>query len=49
MPKIKTSFSLSQETLDLLKLLSEKDKRSMASMLEVLVEQAAKKEKIKTL
>lgn len=47
MSKQKTSFTLSEESLKLLKLLAEKNDRSQASMLEVLIKEAAKKEKIK--
>lgn len=46
MNKIKTSFTLSQEAIDLLKLLATKNDRSGASMIEVLIKDAAKKEKI---
>ena len=47
MPKQKTSFTLSEESLKLLKLLAEKNDRSQASMIEVLIKEAAKKQKIK--
>ena len=40
--KIRTSFSLSQETLDDLKSLAIKHNRSKTNMLEYLVKQAAK-------
>jgi hypothetical protein len=46
LPKI-TSFSLNEETLSLLKKLAEKNDRSQANMLDVLIKEAAKKEKIK--
>lgn len=46
MAKIKTSFTLSEEALELLKKLAEKNDRSSASMLEQLIKEAAKKEKI---
>lgn len=36
-PKKRTSFALSKECLDQLKKLAEKNNRSMANMLEVLV------------
>lgn len=48
MTKLRTSFALSQEALSLLKKLAEKNERSQASMLEVLIKEAAKKEKIKS-
>lgn len=48
MAKIRTSFSLSQEALYLLKLLAEKNERSQANMLEILIKESAKKEKIKS-
>ena len=48
MPKIKTSFTLDDKTILLLKKVAEVNKRSMASMLSILIEEAAKKEKIKT-
>lgn len=44
--KIRTSFALSEETLKLLKALAEKANRSQANMLEVLISEAAKKEKV---
>jgi hypothetical protein len=47
MAKKITSFSLNEETLLLLKKLSEKNDRSQANMLDVLIKEAAKKEKIK--
>lgn len=49
MSKQKTSFTLSEESLRLLKLLAEKNDRSQANMLETLIKEAAKKEKIKSL
>ncbi len=47
MNKIKTSFTMSYEVIQLLKKLAEKNDRSSASMFEDLVKDAAKKEKIK--
>ena len=47
MTKIRTSFSLSQEALDLLKLLAIKMGRSKANTLEVIIKEAAKSNKIK--
>jgi hypothetical protein len=47
MAKKITSFSLNEETLSLLKKLAEKNDRSQANMLDVLIKEAAKKEKIK--
>jgi hypothetical protein len=47
MAKKITSFSLDGETLKLLKLLSEKEERSQANMLQVLIKEAAAKAKIK--
>jgi len=47
MAKQKTSFTLSEEALNLLKRLSEKHERSQASMIEVLIKEAAKRDKIK--
>lgn len=47
MAKIKTSFSLSSESINLLKLLSEKNNRSQANMLEILIKERCEKEKIK--
>lgn len=46
-PKKPTSFSLSEEVIDLLKKLAAKHDRSQANMIEVLIKEAAKKEKIK--
>lgn len=46
--KKRTSFSLFPEALTLLKKLAEKNDRSQASMLEVLIKQAAKEQKIKS-
>lgn len=48
MTKLRTSFALSKEALDLLELLAKKNDRSKAGMLEVLIKDAAKKEKIKS-
>ena len=48
MTKKITSFSLDEETLELLKKIAEINKRSMANMLSILIEEAAKKFKIKT-
>lgn len=45
--KSKTSFTLSEETLRLLKLIADKENRSQANMIEVLVQAAAKERKIK--
>lgn len=45
--KIRTSFALSEETLQLLKKLADKLTRSQANTIEILVKEAAKKEKIK--
>lgn len=47
MTKQKTSFTLSEDVTRLLKLLAEKLDRSQANTLEVLIKEAAKKEKIK--
>lgn len=47
MSKIKTSFTLSEEAVSLLKKLAIKNDRSQASMLEVLIKEAANKEKIR--
>ena len=47
MTKIRTSFALSEEALNLLKQLAEKDDRSQAGMLEVLIKEAAIKNKLK--
>jgi len=47
MSKQKTSFSLSEEALRLLKLLAEKHDRSQANMLEYLIKDTAKKKKPK--
>lgn len=38
--KKRTSFALSQTTLDKLKQLADKEKRSMANMIEILIEKA---------
>jgi predicted DNA-binding protein len=46
MAKKRTSFSISDEALELLKKLAEKNDRSQANMLEILIKEAAKKEKI---
>jgi len=46
MSKQKTSFTLSADVLDLLKKLSEKNDRSQSNMIEVLIKEAAKKQKI---
>lgn len=50
MDKVKKviSFRLSEETIELLKKLAEKDSRSATNMLEVLVRDAAEKKGIKT-
>ena len=47
MAKKVTSFSLDEETLLLLKKLAKKNYRSQTNMLDVLIKEAAKKEKIK--
>jgi hypothetical protein len=47
MTKKRTSFSLSDEALELLKIMADKNERSQANMLEVLIKDAAIKEKIK--
>lgn len=47
MKKIKTSFTLSSDAIDLLKKLAEKNRRSSASMIEELIIEAAAKQKIK--
>ena len=47
MAKKITSFSLDETTLKLLKLLAEKEERSQANMLQVLIKEAALKAKIK--
>lgn len=47
MPKKITSFSLDETILILLKKLAKKDNRSMANMLQILIQEAADKEKIK--
>lgn len=44
MAKQKTSFTLSEEALRLLKMLSEKNDRSQANMIEFLIKEAAKKQ-----
>ncbi len=46
MPKQRTSFALSEEALKLLKTLAEKNERSQANMLEILIKEAAKKHKL---
>ena len=46
MAKKITSFSLDEETLKLLKLLAEKEERSQANMLQVLIKEASAKAKI---
>lgn len=45
--KIPTSFKLSDRTKELLRLIAEDDNRSMANMIEVLVEAEAKRRGIK--
>jgi predicted DNA-binding protein len=45
--KKRTSFYLSDTTIELLKKLAEKDDRSQAYIIEKLIEEAAKKAKIK--
>lgn len=47
MPKQRTSFALSVDALSLLKKLAEKNERSQASMVEILIKEAAKKEKLR--
>lgn len=47
MPKKRTSFSLSDESLALLKKLSEKNGRSQANIIEILIKESAEKNKIK--
>ena len=47
MAKSRTSFSLSAESLEMLKKLAEKNNRSQANMLEILISDAAEKMKIK--
>lgn len=47
MTKKITSFSLEQSTLQLLKLLAEKEERSQAKILDILIREAAGKAKIK--
>lgn len=47
MTKKITSFSLDEETLVLLKKIAEVNKRSQANMLSILIEEAAKKYKVK--
>lgn len=47
MAKKITSFSLDEKTLSLLKKLAEKNLRSQANMLDVLIKSAAKKEGVK--
>lgn len=47
MSKKITSFSLDESTLLLLKLLAEKDERSQAKILDILIREAAEKSKIK--
>jgi len=46
MAKKITSFSLNEDTLSMLKKLAEKNDRSQANMLEVLIKEAAVKAKI---
>ena len=48
MAKSKTSFSLSADSIDLLKQLAKLNRRSQAGMLEVLIDQSAKKAKIES-
>jgi len=45
--KIKTSFTLSEESIELLKKLADKNGRSSANMIEQLIKEAAIKDKIK--
>jgi len=47
MPKKRTSFSIAEQYIVLLKLLAEKNDRSAAGMLEQLIKEAAKKADIK--
>ncbi len=47
MPKQRTSFALSRDALSLLKKLADKNTRSQASMIEILIREAAKLEKLK--
>lgn len=47
MTKIRTSFALSQEALDLIKKIAEKKGISMAAVLELTIRESAKKEGIK--
>jgi predicted DNA-binding protein len=46
MKKLRTSFALSAEVIELLKKLAEKNNRSQANMIEELIKEAAKKEKL---
>ena len=48
-PKKRTSFALSQKALKQLKELSEKENRSMANMIEVLLDEKYKKESTESL
>lgn len=47
MSKQKTSYTLSEEVLKLLKLLSEKHGRSQANMIETLIKEQATRDNIK--
>ena len=47
MKKVRTSFALSEDALQLLKKLSLELNRSQANTIETLIKDAAKKEKIK--
>jgi hypothetical protein len=47
MAKKLVAYRLSEDTIRLLKLIAEKEQRSQANMLEILIQQAAKAAKIK--
>lgn len=47
MAKKITSFSLDEDILKLLKTLADKENRSMANMLQILIKEAATKSKVK--
>ena len=46
MPKNKTSFTLSEDALKLLKIIADKHGRSQANMIETLIKEQATKDKI---
>lgn len=47
MKKVKTSFTLSHDALELLKTLAEKNGRSGANMLEQIIKEEAARQKVK--